>query len=134
MARPPRVNSGSGSGTPSRAANKGGIIALDLLWPRINARTDAEREFGTPVLTEVPNLTRAELRDRGIHHLSRSRLASFREAHRMLRTSILLIGSADDQSPDGVVGAGEPLLVSGPQVMLIRRLFRVQGSRRPSRI
>ena len=87
MARPPRVNSGSGSGTPSRAANKGGIIALDLLWPRINARTDAEREFGTPVLTEVPNLTRAELRDRGIHHLSRSRLASFREAHRMLRTS-----------------------------------------------
>ena len=119
MARPPRVNSGSGSGTPSRAANKGGIIALDLLWPRINDRTDAEREFGTPVLAEVPKLTRAEFRDHGIHHLSRPRLASFREAYRMLRTSILLMGSADGQSPDGVAGAAEQLLVSGPQVILI---------------
>ncbi len=94
-------------------------IGLDLLWPRINDRTDAEREFGTPVLAEVPKLTRAELRDHGIHHLSRPRLASFREAYRMLRTSILLMGSADGQSPDGVAGAAEQLLVSGPQVILI---------------
>jgi capsular exopolysaccharide synthesis family protein len=94
-------------------------IGLDLLWPRINDRTDAEREFGTPVLAEVPKLTRAELRDHGIHHLSRPRLASFREAYRMLRTSILLMGSTDGQSSDGVVGAAEQLLVSGPQVILI---------------
>jgi capsular exopolysaccharide synthesis family protein len=94
-------------------------IGLDLLWPRINDRIDAEREFGTPVLAEVPKLTRAELRDHGIHHLSRPRLASFREAYRMLRTSILLMGSADGQSGDGVAGTAEQLLVSGPQVILI---------------
>jgi capsular exopolysaccharide synthesis family protein len=94
-------------------------IGLDLLWPRINDRTDAEREFGTPVLAEVPKLTRAEVRDHGIHHLSRPRLASFREAYRMLRTSILLMGSTDGPGPDGAVGAAEQLLVSGPQVILI---------------
>jgi capsular exopolysaccharide synthesis family protein len=94
-------------------------IGLDLLWPRINDRTDAEREFGTPVLAEVPKLTRAELRDHGIHHLSRPRLASFREAYRMLRTSILLMGSTDGQGPDGVIGTAEQMLVSGPQVILI---------------
>jgi capsular exopolysaccharide synthesis family protein len=89
-------------------------IALELLWPRINDRADAEREFGTVVLAEVPHLTRSQRREFSNYRTDDHRLASFREAYRMLRTSILLIGAAEPESGDP-----SELLVAGPQVILV---------------
>jgi capsular exopolysaccharide synthesis family protein len=94
-------------------------IALDLLRPRINDRVDAEREFGTVVLAEVPYLSRSERRGFAASSDQDHRLASFREAYRMLRTSILLIGASEPEPGPGVVGAAEQLLVAGPQVILV---------------
>ncbi|MGH9115187.1 MAG: tyrosine-protein kinase family protein, partial [Acidimicrobiales bacterium] len=94
-------------------------IGLDLLWPRIADRADAEREFGTVVLAEVPRLSRSERRGRAAHRASDHRLASFREAYRMLRTSILLVGGSEHDHADGAVAGAEQLLVSAPQVILV---------------
>ncbi len=93
-------------------------IGVDLLRPRIQDRHDAEREFGTVVLAEVPKLRRSELRTSAVHRNSQ-RFASFREAYRMLRTSILLMGGSEADHPEGVVSAAQQLLVSGPQVILV---------------
>lgn len=98
----------------------GGAIAvlLDMLWPRIDDRTDAEREFGTVVLAEVPLLSRKERRSGSKHRQASRQLAPFREAYRMLRTSILLIGSSDpgDAAPPGLE---QEMLNAGPQVILV---------------
>jgi capsular exopolysaccharide synthesis family protein len=94
-------------------------LLLDLLWPRINDRVDAEREFGTVVLAEVPKLSRRERRGRGAHRANDRRLASFREAYRMLRTAILLLGASEsDEAATGLTD-DDQLLVSGPQVILV---------------
>lgn len=91
-------------------------LVIDMLWPRINDREEAEREFGTVVLAEVPRLAARERRGLGRHRGQSHRLNSFREAYRMLRTSILLIGSTD--APEGAP-SGQEMLVSGPQVILV---------------
>lgn len=97
----------------------GGAIAvlLEMLWPRIDDRTDAEKEFGTVVLAEVPLLSRKE-RVSGSRHRQEGRsMAPFREAYRMLRTSILLIGSSEPESLQPELT--HEMLVTGPQVILI---------------
>lgn len=97
----------------------GGAIAilLEMLWPRIDDRTDAEKEFGTVVLAEVPLLSRKE-RGSGRRHRQEGRsMAPFREAYRMLRTAILLIGSSEPESAEPELA--HEMLVAGPQVILI---------------
>ncbi|HWG73752.1 MAG TPA: polysaccharide biosynthesis tyrosine autokinase [Acidimicrobiales bacterium] len=93
------------------------VLALELLRPRIQDREEAEREFGTVVLAEIPSLSRAERR-RYASDSSSYHLGSFREAYRMLRTAILLIGAPDPESTGGA-GTTEQLLVTGPQVILV---------------
>lgn len=90
-------------------------ILLALLRPRIQDRNDAERQFGTLVLAEVPKLSRTQRRQYSLHN-NDPRLASFREAYRMLRTAILLIGAPH---PDGDVVEAAEQLVAGPQVILV---------------
>jgi capsular exopolysaccharide synthesis family protein len=99
-------------------------VVIDMLWPRINNREDAEREFGTVVLAEVPKLSRRDRRASGRHREAGNGMASFREAYRMLRTSILLIGSveADEDS-----GEGQDMLVAGPQVILVSSALPREG-------
>ena len=92
-------------------------VLLDLLWPRIDDRADAEKDFGTVVLAEVPLLSRKERGSVSRHSQQGRHMAAFREAYRMLRTSILLIGSSEPESfePD----VAQEMLVSGPQVILV---------------
>lgn len=98
-------------------------LALDLLWPRIQDRAEAEREFGTVVLAEVPLLRRRQ--QPGLADASRDpRLASFREAYRMLRTAILLIGGSEHEGPADDL---QPLLVAGPQVILVTSALPGEG-------
>ena len=91
-------------------------VLIDMLWPRITDREDAEREFGTVVLAEVPKLARRDRRGPA-RRVQPARMTSFREAYRMLRTSILLIGSAD--SHEDSAPSGQDMLISGPQVILV---------------
>ena len=101
-------------------------LALELLRPRVQDRRDAEREFASVVLAEVPHLSRRERHQhpRGGHHFHP---ASFREAHRMLRTSILLMGGLDPERTGGFDGTAEQLLVAGPQVILVSSALPGEG-------
>lgn len=99
-------------------------VVIDMLWPKINDRVEAEREFGSVVLAEVPKLTRRERQSSAKHRQSGRQMAPFREAYRMLRTSILLIGSSDS-SPE--TGASNDMLVSGPQVILVSSPLPKEG-------
>lgn len=112
--------------TAERAAIAGAVglvvgaaitVLLEMLWPRIDDRSDAEREFGTVVLAEVPLLSRKERRSGSKHRQEGRHMAPFREAYRMLRTSILLIGSSEPEPADP--GLEHEMLVSGPQVILV---------------
>lgn len=89
-------------------------VIIDMLWPKIYDRVDAEREFGTVVLAEVPKLSRRERQSSARHRASGGPMAPFREAYRMLRTSILLIGSTE-----AAQDSEHEMLVSGPQVILV---------------
>lgn len=99
-------------------------VLIDMLWPKINDRVEAEREFGTVVLAEVPKLNRRERQSSAKHRQSGRQMAPFREAYRMLRTSILLIGSSDS-SPEAE--SGHEMLVSGPQVILVSSPLPKEG-------
>lgn len=99
-------------------------VVLDMLWPKINDRGDAEREFGTVVLAEVPRLSRRERMSSARHRQSGRQMAPFREAYRMLRTSILLIGSSDAESESG---SSHEMLVAGPQVILVSSPLPKEG-------
>jgi capsular exopolysaccharide synthesis family protein len=102
-------------------------ILLELLRPRIRDRVDAEREFGCPVLVEVPRLSR-KLRQRYAQPgVDDYRLGAFRESYRMLRTAILLQGAADPYRGNGQVTSEGPLLVSGPQVILVTSGLSSEG-------
>ena len=97
-------------------------IGLDVLFPRINDREDAEREFGTVVLAEVPNVPRRERQSGLVQSFDRSDWESFHEAHRMLRSAIFLFSNpdgseaAENESHGRVVG-GKP--DGAPQIILV---------------
>jgi capsular exopolysaccharide synthesis family protein len=92
-------------------------VLLDMLWPRIDDRADAEQEFGTVVLAEVPRLPRRLRQDGARHSPSDRRMAPFREAYRMLRTGVLLLGSGSEA--DGTFQAEHGSLVGAPRVILV---------------
>jgi capsular exopolysaccharide synthesis family protein len=94
-------------------------ILLELLRPRIRDRVDAEREFGCPVLAEVPRLSRKLRRRFAEVGVDDYRLGAYRESYRMLRTAILLQGAADTYRANGQIPSEGPLVVSGPQVILV---------------
>jgi capsular exopolysaccharide synthesis family protein len=101
-------------------------ILLELLRPRIRDRTDAEREFGSAVLAEVPHLSRKLRRRYAQAGLDDYRLGAFRESYRMLRTAILLQGAADSYRSNGQGPSDGPHLVSGPQVILVTSAVAVE--------
>ena len=100
-------------------------ILVDMLWPRIDNREDAEREFGTVVLAEVPRLPRRLRSDGARHAPSDRRLAPFREAYRMLRTAVLLLGSAESGDGPFVGEAGS--LMGAPRVILVSSALPREG-------
>ena len=102
-------------------------ILLELLRPRIRDRTDAEREFGSAVLAEVPNLSRKLRRRYAQAGLDDYRLGAFRESYRMLRTAILLQGAADPYRSNGQGASAGTHLVSGPQVILVTSAVAGEG-------
>lgn len=128
----------SGGSHPPRSRSErtviGGVVGLaigillavliDMLWPRINDREDAEREFGTVVLAEVPKLSRGDRQAHGRHREPGRGMASFREAYRMLRTSILLIGSADGEEGAPV---DQEMFSGGPRVILVSSALPREG-------
>jgi capsular exopolysaccharide synthesis family protein len=87
-------------------------LGLERIRPRIRTAIAAEEAFGVAVLAEVPNLSRSD-RARVSGRTSNGRLAGFREAYRMLRTSIMLL------APEATDGADPQSLVAGPQVILV---------------
>lgn len=93
-------------------------VLLDMLWPRISDRADAEREFGTVVLAEVPKLPRRLRQDGARHSPSDRRMAPFREAYRMLRTAVLLLGGAEPDA-ESTFKAEDGSLVGAPRVILV---------------
>lgn len=107
----------------------GGAVAvlLDMLWPRVDDRNDAEKEFGTVVLAEVPLLSRKERRSGSRHRQEGRHMAAFREAYRMLRTSILLIGSAEPEAESPNPELAHEMLVTGPQVILVSSALPREG-------
>ena len=102
-------------------------ILLELLRPRIRDRIDAEREFGSAVLAEVPNLSRKLRRRYAQAGLDDYRLGAFRESYRMLRTAILLQGAADPYRSNGQDASAGTHLVSGPQVILVTSAVAGEG-------
>lgn len=100
-------------------------ILVDMLWPRIGGREDAEREFGTVVLAEVPKLPRRLRSDGARHGPADRRLAPFREAYRMLRTAVLLLGSTEG-SEEGFVGEAGSLM-GAPRVILVSSALPREG-------
>lgn len=101
-------------------------VLLDMLWPRINDREDAEREFGTVVLAEVPRLPRRLRNDTARHGPTDRRAAPFREAYRMLRTAVLLIGGTDTHFDD-VHPTEQGSLVGPPRVILVSSALPREG-------
>ena len=125
------IPAGQGGLTRSRPAQAiiAGIVAfliglaiailLELLRPRIRDRVDAEREFGSPVLAEVPALSRTLRARYAQHGVDDHRLGAYRESYRMLRTAILLQGAGDKYHYNGQDEGASQHLVSGPQVILV---------------
>jgi capsular exopolysaccharide synthesis family protein len=93
-------------------------IGLELIRPRLQGRADTERAFGAGVLAEVPKLRRNRLRRAGSHSAS-YRSSSFLEAHRMMRTAILLMGMLGTDPEEGVAPTEEPTHLVGPQIILV---------------
>lgn len=93
-------------------------VGLELIRPRLQGRADTERAFGAGVLAEVPRLTRAQLRRFGSHSAN-YRSSSFLEAHRMMRTAILLMGMLGAGPEEGVAPAEESGALVGPQIILV---------------
>ncbi len=102
-------------------------ILLELLRPRVRDRIDAEREFGSAVLAEVPHLSRKMRRRYALAGLDDYRLGAFRESYRMLRTAILLQGAADPYRSNGQSASAGTHLVSGPQVILVTSAVAGEG-------
>ena len=70
-------------------------IVLERVSDHLEAKRDTEEAFGRPVLAEVPRLARPD-RARTVLHAVEKPAGSFAEAHRMLRTTILLMDRADE--------------------------------------
>jgi capsular exopolysaccharide synthesis family protein len=95
-------------------------ILLDLLRPRIRDRVDAKREFGAPVIAEVPRLSfKQRRRFAQVGADDDFKLGAYQESYRMLRTAILLEGGGEPYRSNGQVASAGPRVVSGPQVILV---------------
>lgn len=82
-------------------------IGLDMLFPRINDREDAEREFGTVVLAEVPTVPRSQRRRGLVQSFERPGWESFHEAYRMLRSAIFLFSGPEADQTSSAAAGGE---------------------------
>lgn len=114
-------NPGGSSGPgPATRAGVGGmtglvlgillVLVLDRLDPRVHTKEDVEEAYDLPVLTEVPALTRAQLRSTDLMSWDQPR-SRVTEAYRALRSAVLF----SQTSSNGADGAEDGNGASSPE-------------------
>lgn len=79
-----------------------GILGILIHWrldPRLRNRDEAEAAFGLPVITEVPLMSRRDVRKNVLHSRDRPR-SIVSEAHRYLRSVLLYARATGDVASD----------------------------------